>query len=720
MSPDGGPAHQTDEPISIPVQAWSRDVAAGGGYIDGAPIGGLGAGSVTWRFDGSFYLDRLKNGGGITSGTGGNVFTQHPDPNFGFFLYQKAGGASATVHRLDSSLGSGQATYYSLFPRAWVDYSGPAFSCKARVEQYSPIIPGDYQRTSYPVGIYRWQIKNPTTEPCEVAVMLTWKNNQGGQSAAATTMGSDVFLTLQRGAGSATNDEQGEFTLASRGSDGVTISYQSAQDLGTLQASFASSGALGNTTGADPMGAIAFHATVQPGGTTQVPIVVAWDIPLADTSTNHWYREYTKYFANTGLNSAAVAAEAIAHYEPWLWSIEDWQSAVLRSTRYPDWLKGDLFNELYYYFVAGTFWTHGTLGTDPHPGRDMFSSLESTAYLLYGTSDVRFYSSWALLQLWPDIDKQEVEQFCDSVAALGTTAHDYGGPTDVFTHWNAYTNPDTTKWKDLNSKLVLMVYRDWALTGKTDQAFLDYCWPSVKTAMNKVHGEISAAGLPASSGIDQTYDQLGLSGDTSYCGSLYLAACEAASAMATVEGDAADAATYQAWLAKGQGSFETELWTGSYYKIDTGSTNPARIMADQLAGEWYARAVGLPPIVPADHARSAFQTIYANNYEKFAGGQRGVANVMTATGQIDTSSSQAKECWVGTSWGVVSGMIQEGLASSAAPIGQSLVNTIWNTDQLWFRTPEAWYATQAEGLRAPYYMRAPTVWAAKRAYDISP
>jgi non-lysosomal glucosylceramidase len=332
---------------------------------------------------------------------------------------------------------------------------------------------------------------------------------------------------------------------------------------------------------------------------------------------------------------------------------------------------------------------------------------------------VRFYSSWALLQLWPDIEKEEVEQFCDSVAALGTTAHDYGGPANVFTHWNAYTNPDTTKWKDLNSKLVLTVYRDWALTGRGDQPFLDYCWPAVQAAMNKVHGETSAAGLPASVGIDQTYDQLGLTGDTSYTGSLYLAACEAASELATAEGDAADAATYGAWLAQGQASFESELWTGSYYQIDTGSSDPTRIMADQLAGEWYAQALGLPPIVPADHAQSAFQTIYASNFEKFAGGQRGLANVMTAAGQIDTTSSQAKECWVGTTWGVVSGMIQEGLAATAEPIGQSVVNTIWNTDQLWFRTPEAWDETSTQGFRAPYYMRAPTVWAVKRAYDIA-
>jgi uncharacterized protein (DUF608 family) len=90
---------------------------------------------------------------------------------------------------------------------------------------------------------------------------------------------------------------------------------------------------------------------------------------------------------------------------------------------------------------------------------------------------------------------------------------------------------------------------------------------------------------------------------------------------------------------------------------------------------------------------------------------------MTAAGAIDTTSVQTEECWVGTSWGVASGMVQEGLVEQADAIGQSLYNTIWNTDGLWFRTPEAW--TSNGTIRAPYYMRANTIWAMKRAFDLA-
>ena len=78
-------------------------------------------------------------------------------------------------------------------------------------------------------------------------------------------------------------------------------------------------------------------------------------------------------------------------------------------------------------------------------------------------------------------------------------------------------------------------------------------------------------------------------------------------------GDPALASTYQGWLAQGQASFEAELWTGSYYRIDTASADPAADrMSDQLdGGEWYARALGLPPIVhDPSHAASAFGKIH--------------------------------------------------------------------------------------------------------------
>ena len=66
---------------------------------------------------------------------------------------------------------------------------------------------------------------------------------------------------------------------------------------------------------------------------------------------------------------------------------------------------------------------------------------------------------------------------------------------------------DTNDWKDLNSKFVLMVYRDYVLTGRTDKAFLRETWPAMKDAIEYLRQFDHGGGVPENSGYpDQTYD----------------------------------------------------------------------------------------------------------------------------------------------------------------------------------------------------------------------
>lgn len=373
------------EATIIPSEAWSRDIAAEG-YLDGAPIGGLGAGSVTWRLDGNFYNGRLDIGRN----------DMDVDEACGFYMYQKPSDSEAVVTRLDAdSLGLDQAKYYSLFPKSWVDYYGSSFTCKARVTQFSPIIPGDYKLSSYPAGLYKWEITNPTDQPCEVSIMLTWENDFGGKVVIPVT-DEDGMLTGIRLANlkpdGASTDSQGtgapgsagaaigdrtsvgagksdqtlpekddcEFSLGSKKMKGMTVSYSSAADISELSLDFSTDGALSNETGADRTGAICVQAKLEPGQILQFPMVLAWDMPIVKGfSENDWYREYTRHYGRTGTNSWSIAKDALNNVDVWEELIDSWQEEILNNTEYPEWLKTSLFNELYYYVVGGTIWEAG-------------------------------------------------------------------------------------------------------------------------------------------------------------------------------------------------------------------------------------------------------------------------------------------------------------------------------------------------------------------------
>ena len=121
----------------------------------------------------------------------------------------------------------------------------------------------------------------------------------------------------------------------------------------------------------------------------------------------------------------------------------------------------------------------------------------------------------------------------------GAVPHDLGVPEgDPFIAVNQPGWQDTNDWKDLNSKFVLMVYRDYVLTGRKDTAFLRETWPAVKDAIAYLRQFDHGGGVPENSGYpDQTYDSWVVRGVSAYSGGLWLAALRAGEETARTLGD---------------------------------------------------------------------------------------------------------------------------------------------------------------------------------------
>lgn len=357
-----------------------------------------------------------------------------------------------------------------------------------------------------------------------------------------------------------------------------------------------------------------------------------------------------------------------------------------------------------------------------------FLYLEGIEYIMWNTYDVHFYASFALLSLFPKLELAIQRDFAAATLSqnpekikymadgnmgtrkvFGAVPHDLG-QHDPWVEVNAYNIHDTSHWKDLNPKFVLQVYRDVAATG--DLRFAKAVWPAVYAAMAYADqfdrdrdGLIENDGFP-----DQTYDTWSVHGVSAYCGGLWIAALQAAAAMAELVGDG-DAATYfRGKFNQARDVYERKLWNGSYFNYDSGtSSNSNSIQTDQMAGQWYTWASGLPPLFDDYKARSALQKVFDFNVMKVKGGKWGAVNGMHPNGKVDETCMQSREIWTGVTYAAAAAMIHEGMNEQAFTAAQGVFLAGWSDLGYWFQTPEAW--TIDGYFRSLAYMRPLAIWA---------
>lgn len=767
----------------IPEAAWTRPLGeplanpgttSTVGYIDdgiyqGAPVGGLGAGTFSRTYRGDFARWHIKAG----------VHKYESVPANQFALFEQSAGNPAGFsqvlmngHPQNGTLSSwrwdypvGAGNYAALYPKSWYEYRDPHFPAPVRVEQFSPLIAGNERESSYPIAVYRWHAENPTDRPVTVSILLSWANmsgwfrtydrtfrgtlNQGSQNRmrlekidAATTMKGIVFDRVR--ASAQQHDWQGQFVIAANEQPGVELSYQTtfrADGNGSeVWNNFAQDGRLSNdsttwVSAKEPLaGAIALRITLAPGEQRTVPMVIAWDFPVIEFGEGRrWLRRYTDFYGSNGNNAWAIARDGLAHAEQWSNAIDAWQAPYANDVTKPAWYRGMLFNELYALADGGTFW--GRREDAPRGEKPSFAMLECYDYAYYGTLDVRFYGSLPLLKFWPEIDKQVLRSFAATVNATlddlglwvwktdqtgkpvlhvrkrtGAVPHDLGVPeADPFFAVNEPGWQDTNDWKDLNPKFVLMVYRDYKLTGATDKAFLRETYPAVKAALEYLRQFDHGRGVPENSGYpDQTYDSWVVSGVSAYSGGLWLAALRAAEQIALELGESEQAAHYHAMLDTARKNYIDTLWNGQYFRYDGSGNYRDAIQADQLAGPWYARMLGLGDILPTTMLHTTMQTIYTHNVTQFAAGSMGAVNGMLPDGRV-VDNEQAREVWAGTTESFAAMLHSEGLDDEAMHTLRGLYHVIYELKGFWFRTPEAW---EIDGrFRAGMYMRPLGIWA---------
>jgi non-lysosomal glucosylceramidase len=549
--------------------------------------------------------------------------------------------------------------------------------------------------------------------------------------------------------------------------------WNSAGDGAELWQSFSQDGSLSDRADETPAqageqigSAIAVRFTLQPGQTLQIPFVLAWDLPVTEFAAGiEYFRRYTDFFGRNGQNAWTIAKTALKKYSIWQEKIQQWQQPILNREDLPDWFKMALFNELYDLTDGGTLWS----AADERDPYGQFAVLECIDYRWYESLDVRLYGSFGLLMLFPELEKAVMRSFARAIPAsddrtrvigyyytigaespmavrkaANATPHDLGAPNEHPWEKTNYTSyQDCNLWKDLPSDFVLQVYRDYLLTGANDVEFLTECWDAIVQALTYLKTfDQDGDSIPENSGApDQTFDDWRLQGVSAYCGGLWIAALEAAIVIGNILTSSETSSLiphpssfsfppascltqFQTWLTQSRPIYQEKLWNGQYYRLDSNSGSDV-VMADQLCGQFYARLLHLPDVVPADCAQTALKTVYDACFIKFNEfiQQRsstennpstpstfiGAANGVRPDGLPENpNATHPLEVWTGINFGLAAFLLQSGMKQEAFQLTEAVVQQIYENG-LQFRTPEA--VTANATFRASHYLRAMAIWA---------
>ena len=163
---------------------------------------------------------------------------------------------------------------------------------------------------------------------------------------------------------------------------------------------------------------------------------------------------------------------------------------------------------------------------------------------------------------------------------------------------------------------ILNTYREHLCS--TDDRWLKSQWPKVKKGMEWSINYWN----PSRDGFMETTQHNTLDGDfmgcSSWIGTLYLSALEAAARMADVMGDSSSAAEYRRIRKSGKQLQNERLWNGEYYIQKQGKQRSQDYLdgchIDQILGEWWADQVDIDRNYPKDRSRQAMEALLNHNF----------------------------------------------------------------------------------------------------------
>lgn len=626
------------------------------------------------------------------------------------------------------------ARFSGTYPIAHIDFEDSSLPVTVELDAFNPFIPLNVDDSSLPVAIFNYRVTNRSQKPVRFALAFSLMNPVGYDGKAfledSNFAGFGKNLTTLREETSGSARVTGlDMTSAkyapgdpTYGSIAVATTHPSASAKTTWGSGawwdtyqkwvdeFSADGTLKDVSPAKPTedgksdyATLAPNASLAPGESKTISFVLAWHFPVR---LNYWHDDDPKMKGKKLTNDYGTrfksAWEVATHTAGRLQDLESKTRAfaeALGSSTLPPYVveavssQASILRTNTCILLEGRqFFGFEGCGDDQHNGWMNCSHVwnyEQAAAFLFPELERFMRTSDFLFQMRSD----------DSMAFRAKV------PLGI-DQW------DFRPAADGQMGCIMKLYREWQISG--DLEFLKKMWPSAKRALEFAWKYWDADKDGVMEGEQHNTYDIEFFGANPMMTTLYLGALKAAEKMALALGEADAAARYRSVWASGVKNFES-MWNGKFYIQKTTPVADIRPMppyddenwkhrvvdngqlkyqfgqgclSDQMLGQYFADVLGLEIGLPADHVRSALQSVYRNNFMHsfwtHANTQR-IYAVNDENGLVLCSWPEggrpalpfvySDEVWTGVEYQVAAnliyrGLLEEGLAIAKAVSGR--------------------------------------------------
>ncbi|MGJ8639183.1 MAG: GH116 family glycosyl hydrolase [Opitutaceae bacterium] len=574
-------------------------------------VGGIGAGAI--QFNG-------KAQPGIWQ-IACNFNEAKIDNSFLGIRVQAAGGKPVLRALQTESVGAFAAMsslkFEGEYPLGKYIFEEPALPVEVELEVFNPFIPMDLKACSIPCAIYTVTAKNTSASPVKVDVLAAQKNALGfAEGKGGNSFGKNQNEVLQKG-----DTTLLHMTRAGIDNSDMVLMTETAGATGTaewasakeLQSAVTQSGQLQGPAKSKVSparqtvnGAISAPIELAPGETKSVTYVLTWYFKAGKHGSGKnvalegegkslgkaWGgqgQQYTNWWS-----SAMGVAEYLQENLADLSARTRLFHKTLYASTLPVWLLDRMSSQLAV-LRSQTFWwaSNGYMG--------MWEGCNATGGCCAGNCTHVYHYAQAHARLLPEMGRLLREQDFDRQIPSGLTP---------------YRHTNQSGAADGFFGTILNTYREHLCS--TDDSWLKSEWPHVKKGMDWSIDYWN----PSRDGFMETTQHNTLDGDfqgcSSWIGSLYLVALEAAARMADIMGDTAKGTEWRTIRESGKKLQNDRLWNGEYYIQEPGKKRSQDYLdgchIDQILGEWWADQVEIDRCYPKERSRKAMESLLKYNF----------------------------------------------------------------------------------------------------------